>query len=115
MAAAPAQRRQRTADHSAHEFDEQREPVALVSAERQQPLGSVRIGRRIAIRIHRRARRQRLVFAAKLLHATHRHRGGSPVDHDRESAGVLRWDAPGVRVRPQHGKPATEGYHLSQR
>src|SRR5688572_687938 len=60
---AVANRRQRTTDERADDLVHQREAVTLMSAERDQILRFGRVGRGLAILVHRRIRRQLLALA----------------------------------------------------
>ena len=110
-----AERGQRPADKARHDLVDERQPVALVVAKRNQRHGLVGIGRGLAVLVHGGVRGQRLALPLQLLHAAHRDHARRPVDHDRKPDRVTRGKTPGVRIRAERGEHAAKRHHLGQR
>ena len=81
-------------------------------AERQQRDGFVRIGCRIAFRIHGTTGRKLFAFAFHHLHAAHRNGGSRPVNHDGKTNRVLRRERPRMWIRAHRRRLAAKRHNF---
>ncbi len=95
---AVADGRHGAADEATDKLVNEREAIALVSAEWQEELGLLGVASHHAVLVDRGVGWEVLAFPGKLLDTSHGNNGGGPVDDDGVADGVGGGEAPGMRI-----------------